>query len=111
MNIAEMNLVEATSALTLNIANTAKFAAIILLSITLFCTELSSLRVVGILFCIAGVGLFNLHKTRLAKEKATSAAASEEELELRPLLDDNEDEGAEEADAGGGGGGSDVEPG
>jgi len=112
LNIAEMNLVEATSALTLNIANTAKFAAIILLSITLFCTELSSLRVVGILLCVSGVGLFNLHKSRMAKEKATSAAASEEELELRPLLNaEDEDEEGAEADAGGGEGGSDVEPG
>ena len=43
-------------------------------------------------------------------EKATSAAASEEELELRPLLNaEDEDEEGAEVDAGGGEGGSDLE--
>jgi hypothetical protein len=58
LNIAEMILVEATSALTLNIANTAKFAAIILLSVVLFGTILSPLRLLGIALCIMGGGAF-----------------------------------------------------
>jgi len=89
LNVAEMMLVEATSALTLNIANTAKFAAIILLSVVLFSTQLSFLRMVGIGLCISGVGLFNVHKARIAKAKAAAAASSNEEqaeLELQPLL-------------------------
>ena len=91
LNVAEMMLVEATSALTLNIANTAKFAAIILLSVVLFSTELSFLRMIGIALCISGVGLFNVHKARVSKAKAAAAASSNEvrdqaELELQPLL-------------------------
>ena len=88
LNVAEMMLVEATSALTLNIANTAKFAAIILLSVVLFSTQLSFLRMVGIGLCISGVGLFNVHKARIAKAKAAAASSNEEqaELELQPLL-------------------------
>ena len=89
LNVAEMMLVEATSALTLNIANTAKFAAIILLSVVLFSTQLSFLRMIGIALCIAGVGLFNIHKARIAKAKEVAASSSEDqaELELQPLLD------------------------
>lgn len=89
LNVAEMMLVEATSALTLNIANTAKFAAIILLSVVLFSTQLSFLRMIGIGLCISGVGLFNVHKARIAKAKEAAASSTEEqaELELQPLLE------------------------
>jgi hypothetical protein len=94
LNIAEMILVEATSALTLNIANTAKFAAIILLSVVLFGTILSPLRLLGIALCIMGVGLFNLHKAKIAKAKAAAGGGAsggggdeeQAELELQPLL-------------------------
>eukprot|EP01043_Picozoa_sp_COSAG02_P014030 COSAG02_NODE_571_length_20173_cov_14.694032_9_plen_195_part_00 len=91
LNVAEMMLVEATSALTLNIANTAKFAAIILLSVVLFSTQLSFLRMIGIGLCISGVGLFNVHKARMAKAKAAAASNNEEhaDLELQPLLVDS----------------------
>lgn len=98
LNVAEMMLVEATSALTLNIANTAKFAAIILLSVLLFSTELSLLRVIGIVLCISGVGLFNIHKARTAKAKAeamikNSDGREQAELELQPLLLDSAADG------------------
>lgn len=87
LNISEMMLVHATSALTLNIANTAKFAAIILLSVVLFGTKLSALRVLGMMLCISGVGLFNLHKGRTAKAAAADPLGKEQaELEMQPLL-------------------------
>ena len=79
LNVAEMTFV---SHLCLDVehANTAKFAAIILLSVVFSRHSYLFLRLIGIGLCIAGVGLF-IHKARIAKAKEV-AASSEEQAEL-----------------------------
>ena len=47
LNIAEMMLIESTSALCMNIASTAKVSAVILLSMVLFDTPLTTSKGIG----------------------------------------------------------------